>query len=110
MKKIRWGGDPIELVQLDGTEIPKGGDQPMPWRKFLLQRLNDQRFGIDYKTIMVAVKLRDAINALEDGADLVLEDTDWEMLREATYKPSAGYIPGYYHCLTPFMDAVLEAK
>lgn len=98
----------IELFNLVTNETT---GRKMSFREFVQGTLlTDKRFGKGLKELQAALRIGEAVRKVEPGVPggLVLESTDWEILRDTAKEPSSEYLPGVAVQVIPFITAIVE--
>jgi hypothetical protein len=77
--------------------------------EFVLTRLRDPVFGTDLDAVESAERLWLAIGPASPGAELSVQDNDWERLSLSVRTPMINYAVGRAVSLLPLMRAVTTA-
>ncbi len=109
MKKIKWQY-PITITHFTGDPLPQDENNPLSFERFILGRIMvEPKFGQSMKNILIAVKIKAQVEkSASNSSDLILEDSDYEALKEATENPQCGYNPATAHSVLPFMRAIVD--
>lgn len=99
----------VTLKDNSGTPIPQDPVRGLP--EFVADfTLNDKIFGDGFKSILAGSRILDAFAGKEEGAVVVLDDADHELLRKAVQAPSAAMLPPMIaRQYLPLMRAVMDA-
>jgi hypothetical protein len=100
----------IALTNIEGDPVnnEKGDQITISFKRFVLARLMNPQFTQTMDGVLVAVQIKQAVEAATDVIEI--ETEDWKRLVEATKSPHGGYNAQVAHCLAPFMKAITEAS
>lgn len=84
--------------------------KPYSFNDFVRTLLSmDQRFNVDMRAAFAAERIETALKLEPEGAELELETTDGDLLKEAAANPSNGYPIRPSLVLAPFLRAIAES-
>jgi len=99
----------VDFSTTDGEKIKQEFKfQDMMFNNVLV----DTKFGKDMKSILAAVNIKNVIlKAVENNAsEFMLDDAEWQLLKDVVEEPTGGYNPAIVIHLTPFLLAVTQAE
>lgn len=100
-----------ENVEIFNLVTHESTGRKMTFREFVQGTLlTDKRFGKGLRELQAALRIGEAVRQVTPGVPggLVLESTDWEILRDTAKEPSSEYLPGVAVQVIPFILAIVD--
>jgi hypothetical protein len=101
-------------LTLPAITIAGGKSEPRTFSKpfvdFVLERLDDPRFGRTLSALEARLAIKTAIEGCKPGGELSLRQEDYSLLVEAVKEPSNAYVPALGEQILPYIYAIVNPR